>query len=283
MFYSPLRYPGGKRKLAAFIKDIITENNLLDGVYIEPFAGGASIALALLFEEYAKKIIINDIDRSIYAFWFSVLNHTDELCRMILDTNINITEWKKQKEVQYKKANANLLELGFSTFFLNRTNWSGIINGGVIGGKAQSGKWTLDVRFNKNDLIMRINKIAYYKERISIYNIDAIDLINNIDVNLPKNTLMYLDPPYYNKSQELYVNFYEHNDHVELRNIIKKNIKHRWILTYDNNNEILKIYKKFQPFEYRLNYSIYNKIKGKELMFFSKNCLFPKNSQIFIK
>ena len=88
-FYSPLRYPGGKGKLTDFFHAIIEENNLSDGYYVEPYAGGASVALSLLFNEYVSKIIINDFDRSIYAFWFSVLNETRKLCELILKTKVN--------------------------------------------------------------------------------------------------------------------------------------------------------------------------------------------------
>ncbi|HAY93871.1 DNA adenine methylase, partial [Shewanella sp.] len=79
-FYTPLRYPGGKGKLAYYLKALIQENNLLDCHYIEPFAGGAGVAFELLMQEYVRKVTINDIDPAIHAFWFSVLNHTDEFC-----------------------------------------------------------------------------------------------------------------------------------------------------------------------------------------------------------
>jgi len=97
-FNSPLRYPGGKSKLSRYIKEIIDKNKLNDGVYIEPFAGGAGLALNLLYNEYVSKIILNDLSKPIYSFWYSVINYNDELCNLILNTPLDLKEWKKQKK-----------------------------------------------------------------------------------------------------------------------------------------------------------------------------------------
>ena len=159
MHLSPLRYPGGKNRIANFIAQVCVDNRI-SGLYVEPYAGGASVALFLLFSNLVKRIIINDKDRSIYAFWYSVLHHTDKLCQMIIDTEVNVENWRKQKIVQSRKQYATLLELGFSTLFLNRTNRSGIISGGIIGGVDQTGEYKIDCRFNKVELIKRIRQIA---------------------------------------------------------------------------------------------------------------------------
>ncbi|MGO2346144.1 MAG: DNA adenine methylase, partial [Providencia sp.] len=151
MFYTPLRYPGGKGKLSYYIKSLIDENSLNDGVYIEPYAGGAGVALELLLQEYVRHVHINDIDIAIYSFWDSILNNTENFSRLVHDTIINIENWEKQKDILLNSGNHSTLEIGFATFFLNRTNRSGILKAGVIGGKTQSGKWKLDVRFNKNE------------------------------------------------------------------------------------------------------------------------------------
>ena len=183
MFYSPLRYPGGKRKLAKFIADICHENNVMDH-YVEPYAGGASVALYLLFNGYAKRVTINDLDKSIHAFWHTVLNHNDKLCDKIEKTPVTIENWKFVKKVQQNKDTASLFELGFSTFFLNRANYSGIINGGVLGGVNQDGKDLIDCRFNKKALIRRIVEIEKKKSQIDLYNMDAIELIKKIPTGI---------------------------------------------------------------------------------------------------
>ncbi|MDI9859642.1 DNA adenine methylase [Flectobacillus roseus] len=274
-FFSPLRYPGGKAKIADFFMSVFEENSLCDGVYIEPYAGGASVGLNLLFNEYASRIIINDLDKSIYAFWYSVLNETDNLCKLIFDNNVDIPQWKVQKDIQRNKENSSLLELGYSTFFLNRTNRSGIIRAGVIGGIEQSGDWKMDVRFNKNDLINRIQKIALYKDRIKLYNLDAVKLLKTLRNTLPENSLMYFDPPYYVKGKELYMNFFTHEDHSLIYNEIAKSENLKWIVTYDNVEEITNLYQNYRQLTYSLNYSAGNATKGKEVLIYSDNIILP--------
>lgn len=277
-FYSPLRYPGGKNKLAKFIA-LICEKNNINGHYVEPYAGGASVALFLLFNNYVKKITINDIDRSIYAFWHLVLNDSDKLCNLIKKTEVNIENWKIQKEIQKHRKTASLLELGFSTFFLNRTNMSGIINGGAIGGIKQQGEYKIDCRFNKEDLIKRIKKIAKYKSKINLYNIDALDLINNIQCKVKNSqTIFYFDPPYYLKGQSLYANYYKYDDHLEISNAIKKIRKSRWIISYDDVKDIKNLYKEFKKIEYSFFYMAYKPRSGNEVLFFDKNLIIPKVS-----
>lgn len=276
-FYSPLRYPGGKRKLANFIKDAIVQNGILGGTYIEPFAGGASVALHLLFNNYVEKVIINDIDRSIYSFWDCVLNDTKELCDRINDIDITVEEWEKQRIIQLNKENAALIDLAFSTFFLNRTNRSGIIKGGIIGGKEQSGNWKIDARFNKANLIQRIEKIATSKDKISVHCLDSMDLINSLSLEIDERTLIYFDPPYYNQGSTLYVNHFTHEDHVKLSDYIKK-LECKWILTYDETPEILGMYDGLERKVLTLSYTASNKTRGREMLAFSEKFIIPKGS-----
>lgn len=270
-FYSPLRYPGGKGKLVNYFKELFEENALKKGIYVEPYVGGASIALFLLIEGHASKIIINDIDKSIFAFWYSVLNYPERLCNLIKKTPVNLRTWKKQKQIQREKENQDLLTLGFSTFFLNRTNRSGILTAGAIGGKTQKGKWKINTRYNKKDLIKRIKKISYYADKIELYNIDAIELIKLLKQKLPKDTLIYLDPPYYNKGKELYLNHYVDSDHKKIAIEINKAKKQKWIITYDDAKLIKQLYKKNKNLKYSLSYSAGKSKKGNELMIFSDN------------
>ncbi|MBI2449582.1 DNA adenine methylase [Candidatus Pacearchaeota archaeon] len=269
-FYSPLRYPGGKAKLAKYFKNLILENNLKGGTYIEIYAGGASIALSLLIEGYASKAIINDKDKSIYALWHSILNHPRKLCTLIKRTPPTIESWKIQKNIQQSKDKSDLLTLGFSTLFLNRTNRSGIINAGVIGGLRQEGKWKIDARYNKESLISKIKLIAKYKKQIKLYRLDAIELINKIKNKLPKKSLIYLDPPYYYKGKELYMNYYDYENHKDVSEAIKKLTRLNWVITYDDVGPINDLYKGFDNYSYLLNYSAANSGKGREIIIFSK-------------
>ena len=270
-FLSPLRYPGGKAKVANFFQKIIVENNLLDGVYIEPYVGGASVALSLLFNEYVSRIIINDKDRSIYAFWYSVLFDTENLCRLIHDTPITMNSWYQQKDIQKNKETVELLDLGFSTFFMNRTNRSGILNAGVIGGNSQTGNYKIDARFKKDDLIRRIYRIAKYSGRISLYNEDAVLLTQQLIETLPEKSIFYFDPPYYVKGKGLYLNYYNDEDHRNIANMISQIINSKWIVTYDSVSFIMELYNNFRQQKFELNYSASNSGKGQEVMIFSNN------------
>lgn len=276
MYYSPLRYPGGKNKLSAFMAKICIENRI-NGHYVEPYSGGASVALFLLLEGFVQKITINDKDRSIYAFWYSVLNKTNQLCEMIEKTGVTVEEWKIQREIQNNKNKADLLELGFSTFFMNRTNRSGIITGGIMGGVNQDGNFLIDCRFNKQELIQRIKVIASRKKDIRLYKKDAIKLITKIQLESNKNNVIfYFDPPYYLKASSLYMNHYKKESHKEVSDAIKRIQNIRWIVSYDNVPEIKDLYSDCSSKEYTFKHTAYNIRTGKEVLFFSPDLKQPE-------
>lgn len=280
MFNSPLRYPGGKNKLAKFIA-LLCEKNDITGHYVEPYAGGASVALYLLFNGYVKEITINDQDRAIYAFWYSILNHTEKFCNKIKKTEVNINNWKRFKTIQKNKEKASLFELGFATFFLNRTNRSGIIDGGMIGGIEQKSNYSIDCRFNKQDLIERIKRIKLYKNKIHMFNLDALELINRIQKKSNKEgTIFYFDPPYYVKGPLLYMDHYAKDDHKKVAQKIKKIKNARWIVSYDNAPEIKKMYKGCKKKEYSLVHTAHKVHHGKEVLFFSKHLKIPQKVQL---
>jgi DNA adenine methylase len=275
-FFTPLRYPGGKGKIVGYIKEIINANKMLDGHYVEPFAGGAAVAIELLLQDYVTHIHINDLDRSIYAFWHSILEETDVFCDLIESTSVSIDEWFNQRAIQQTASDCDLLTLGFSTFFLNRCNRSGIIKAGVIGGKEQAGKWKLDARFNKADLLRRIKQIARFKSRISLHNLDVVDFLCLTIPIVPDNTLVYLDPPYYVKGKGLYANHFTHNDHEILGERVSAGLAgKKWIVSYDNEPEIAGIYERYQKLVYGLSYSAQARYQGSEIMFFSDALVIP--------
>jgi len=277
MFYSPLRYPGGKNKLSAFIAKICIDNNI-NGHYVEPYSGGASVALFLLLEGFVNKITINDKDRSIYAFWHTVLNKTEDLCKMIENANLTIEEWRKQKEIQLNKENEELLNLGFSTFYLNRTNRSGIINAGIMGGVLQNGNYLMDCRFNKKELIERIRKIAKRSDDIRVFNEDAIELIDKIEREaIDNNIVFYFDPPYYLKASTLYMNHYADETHREVSEKIKNINNIKWIVSYDNVPQIQELYSECDKKEYSFKHTAYSSRIGQEVLFFSSNIKQPEN------
>lgn len=276
-FYSPLRYPGGKGKVVNSIKKIIDANSLKGLEYAEPFAGGASVALSLLLDGYSQNIYINDKDRAIYAFWYSIINHKDEFVDMISSIPINMDSWFAQKQI-FEQHDSSLFKLGFATFFLNRTNRSGILKAGVIGGKNQSGKYSISERFHKENLIKRIELIHKVKDRIFLFNLDVIDFISEVSNVMTQNSVIYLDPPYYNKGKDLYMNHFQHIDHIVLKDYIETLDQYNWIVTYDNTPQINEIYQGIKKKFYNLNYSLINASKGQEVLFVKKNLIVPRDS-----
>jgi DNA adenine methylase len=274
--FTPFRYPGGKGKLAAYVKEIIRANNLYDGNYVEPYAGGAAVGLELLFQEYVATIHINDLSEPVYAFWKSVLHKTDDLCRLVRDTPLSVASWDKQKRIFSNPSDHSYLELGFATFFLNRTNRSGILNAGVIGGREQTGPWKIGARYNSDELIFRIRSIAGMRHRIHLTRNDALALLRYRVPRWGEKTLIYLDPPYYERGRELYYDYYKRADHERLANFIEKNMANRyWIVSYDNVAPINDLYRSFRSIVYSVGYSARESRKGREVMFFSPNMEIP--------
>lgn len=282
-YTTPLRYPGGKGKLAAFIKATVEENDLLDGHYVEPYAGGAAVALELLLHEYVRHIHINDISKPIFSFWKSVLVHTEQLCRKIRDAKLSVQNWDRQKAVIENAEEQDDLDLGFALFFLNRTNRSGILNGGIIGGRDQTGPWKIDARYNAPELIKRIEAIARLQNRIELTREDAYNLIKRLKASLPPKSLFYLDPPYYVKGKELYLNFYFHKDHLQIAKLVRSIHKQKWIVSYDNATEIRQLYRGCPSVTYGLRYSARESREGTEVMFFSESISVPEATRSMIK
>jgi DNA adenine methylase len=275
---SPLRYPGGKTVLAPFICELLYENKLQGGIYAEPYAGGAGAAINLLFSENVDEILINDADYCIYSFWKSILDQTKKLLKMVDDTSITIQEWKKQKKIYTNYEKYSRIKVGFATFFLNRCNRSGILmNAGPIGGKEQEGAWKIDARFNKENLKSRIERIALYKERIKVSNLDALRFIRTIVSKNPAvdKTLVYLDPPYYIKGSELYLNHYQKNDHGKVKSFLEKKHKFKWILSYDNVEPIRTLYKGMNQISFNLTYTAHIPKVGSELLIYNKSLKVP--------
>ena len=256
-------------------------NNLEGSTLYELYAGGAGASLQVLFSGLCNKIVLNDLDYHIYAFWYSILNRTDEFLKLVQDTKIDVDNWKVQKQVYDNLHEYDILKVGFSTFFLNRSNRSGILyKAGPIGGYDQSGNYKIDVRFNKSDLIKRIEKIAQLKNKIEIHNVESIEFLKNIFNDPYDEKFIFLDPPYYVQGENLYLSCYGDNDHVELKEILTKNKNSSWFLTYDNCERINELYADFRRSYLPMSYTLQIKRKAKEVMIFSDNMYLPKMLKI---
>jgi DNA adenine methylase len=276
--YTPLRYPGGKARFAPFITDIFQANGLTGGHYFEPYAGGAAVALELLFDGTASHVHINDLDAAIYDFWVSVTQHPDAILRLLHDTPVNMDQWMYWRAVMRGEIEVDQIERGFATLFMNRTNRSGILKGGVIGGRDQSGVYRIDARYKKDVLASRIERIARHAAHISVYREDALSLLRRCPEFLPSKAFIYLDPPYYVKGQGLYRNFYEHEDHERIARLLNgSRFTRRWIVSYDNVPQIQQMYSTARSLTYGLNYTAQSRYVGSEVMFFSSRLTVPDN------
>lgn len=280
MYYSPLRYPGGKGKLASFMEYMIDQLGHRGGTYIEPFAGGAGIAMELLLRNVVSRIVINDYDKAVWSFWKAILTETDRFVEEIRTVPLTVDEWQKQHEILVTQNDKYSFELGFAAFYLNRTNRSGIIKGGVIGGQEQAKDWKMDVRFKREELVTRIQRIAARKKDIKLYNKDVNSFIRNYVPLYEENALIYFDPPYFRKGQQLYMNFFNYKDHVRIEQEIREHVNCDWIITYDYEPQIEEIYHNYNLRLYDLNYSVSTKRKASELMIFKDGIFIPSDEEL---
>jgi DNA adenine methylase len=275
-YFSPLRYPGGKGKIAPFVRSLVAVNDLLGGHYVEPYAGGAGIGIELLSKQYVSHIYINDISRPLIAFWTSILEQTERFIRKVRDTRLTIAAWDRQKGILTCPNDHDDLALGFALFFLNRTSRSGILNGGIIGGRNQLGRWKIDARYNARALVDRIAAIARLADRIHVTRGDAVAFLRRKLGSLPSKTLIYLDPPYYVKGKDLYDDFYEASDHADIAAFVRQRIKRQqWIVSYDNVKPIRDLYAECPGISYRLGYSARDAREGSEVMYFAGGLTVP--------
>lgn len=273
--YSPLRYPGGKSKLYPFVAAVINKMESQHPVYIEPFAGGAGLALSLLFNGVVEEIVINDYDKAIYSMWKAILKQTDAFIELVRNTPVTVEEWYHQKDIYSTQSNRYSLELGFATFFLNRTNRSGILSAGPIGGYQQTGNYLINARFNKEDLIKRVQKIAKYKSKIHLYNHDIRSFIKSYVPKYLSRAFIYFDPPYYKKGKYLYKNFFDEKDHQDIHDLVV-GLECPWMVTYDNAPEIQKIYEELQAWQFDMVYGVANSGLNSEILFISDVSLLPE-------
>jgi DNA adenine methylase len=276
---SPLRYPGGKACLAPTLAAVLETNGMVRPSIAEPYAGGAGASLGLLLGEYAGSILINDLDYRVFALWWALLNHTEEFAERISSVPLSIAEWKRKREIYREPRRHRRFEVGFATFYLNRTNRSGIlVNGGPIGGINQSGKWRLNARFNRSTLVNRVLRIAAYRERIRISNLDASVFIRRLRSDHAfRNTFVYLDPPYYEKGSDLYFSSYTHSDHLSVSKAIRSLPGHHWAVTYDDVPEIRKMYRGYRLTPFCLRYTANSSRKGRELLITSRELRIPNS------
>lgn len=190
--------------------------------------------------------MINEKDPLLYSFWHSVFFNTEELCDLIYSTPITLENWYKM--AKYRNPDylhdKSIVEIGFACLFLNRTNFSGILNANMLGGIEQKSAYKIDCRFNKKNIIKLINDISKMKDNVEVYNLDAINFMKS---KVPKiyrgHSFVYLDPPYYQQGKKLYRYYYEDDEHRALSEYILKQ-PFNWLISYDKHEFIENLYSK---------------------------------------
>lgn len=264
---SPLRYPGGKSALYARLREVIRSNGLAGCTYVEPYAGGAGAGLGLLVTGQVARVVINDLDPAIAAFWKLVATEPDVLRARIQAARLNPKEWAKQREAYLRADRSDYHTLGYATFYLNRTSRSGVLNAGPIGGHDQTGNYKIDARFNRENLCERIRILSLYAERIVVTSIDGKDLIKKYAARA--NTFIYADPPYFEKARGLYMNAFSPADHEALAAVLNCHAKRSWVLTYDNSPQVAELYPGRRRYEFELYYSAHRARRAKEVVVLS--------------
>lgn len=231
----------------------------------EPFAGGAGASLTLLYLDEMHKIYINDADPAIHDFWWCLVYRSKAFLKKLSETRVSMAEWRRQRDIYRNPGRASRIRRGFAAFYLNRCNHSGILlNGGPIGGIKQAGKWKLNARFNKFELRRRCEKVAEHRKRIVVSGEDGINFLDRIDAD---KTMLFLDPPYFNKGSTLYLDTFDEKKHRELSDCLHEMRDETWVLTYDDCPQVRAMYRgwaSIRPFF--LSYTANRRFRGREVL-----------------
>ena len=266
---SPLRYPGGKSSLSAFLGQAIERAEIEGVTYVEPFAGGAGAAITLLLQERVDRVVINDLDPAVYSFWRAVTEEGPRFTTNVRTVPLTLDEWRAQKQIYAagRGVGEYSFDLGFSFFYLNRTNRSGVLNAGVIGGQQQSGRYKIDARFNRERLATRIQSISNLRDKIIVSSRDGRAIIEEYATS--PNAFLYVDPPYVQMGGSLYLNSFTEADHTFLAMCLNRNASANWVLTYDDTKLIRDLYQDRYQETFSLIYSARNMGVATELMVLS--------------
>lgn len=255
-FLNPLRYPGSKSAFIDDFSELVRSNNLSGLEIVEPYAGSASISLGLLFKGLVSSATLVERDPLVYSFWYCVFNRTTELVQAIKDLDVSLDTWHKL--TKYRDLDGvdgeDVLALGVAGLFFNRTNFSGVLHAGPIGGQSQGSAYAVDCRFNKADLIKRIETVSSLADRISVHFGDAIQTLEKANGEDNENRFFYVDPPYYKQGRKLYRYHYSLSQHKDLANALSQ-ANFRWILSYDNHPVIEHFYSDFIQISTGFRYS----------------------------
>lgn len=243
---SPLRYPGGKRKLAPLIADLISKTRVRPNLFVEPFAGGASVSISLLEADYVDNIALADADPLVASFWETVFSdRADTLADMIYDADVSLDQWKSLKGSESAPGIAS----AFKCLFLNRTSFSGSLHrkAGPIGGMSQMSDYKIGCRFNQGKLAERVLELSRLRHRVRFVRNESYAKTvrdvrrTSIFRDSPEKVFWYLDPPFFAKADKLYRCHFDRVDHEGLARSVE-DIPGNWLLSYDSHADAHALY-----------------------------------------
>lgn len=239
---SSLRYPGSKRRLVGYIREALQANELKPSLYVEPFVGGASVALQLMQDGLVSKVILVDRDPWIASFWHTVFFDTDWLVQQVETMEVTLEKWQQFKQ----STPTTIRDQALTGFYLNRTSFSGILEAkaGPLGGKSQKSDYKIDCRFPRETLVRRIEQAAAHREKVhAVWNCSweaGVAKIRDAQQagNLPtQDVFFYFDPPFFEKAEDLYRFYFVEDDHKALRDFLLR-LEDKWILSYDSADQV---------------------------------------------
>jgi DNA adenine methylase len=240
---SPLRYPGGKRRLVPYLAAALAENNLRPDLFVEPYAGGASVSLELLHLDFAGRAVIGDLDPMVNAFWETVVTDVDWLCEQVESVPLSLSEWERMKKTRFRSRRS----LALACLYLNRTSFNGALHNsaGPIGGRAQTSEYDIGCRFPRARLVGRLRACAELADRIDVVPAqDAMVTVREARERARHDELsafFYLDPPFWAKSKFLYRRSFTELAHERLADQLHW-LQDQFLLSYDPAPEIVDLY-----------------------------------------
>jgi DNA adenine methylase len=156
----------------------------------------------------------------------------------------------------------NVVDLGLACLFYNRSNFSGILAAGPIGGMEQKSVYTIDCRTNKDEIIVRLLAAATFANAVDVRHCDAAEYL--LDKH-GGNRIFYVDPPYFVKGELLYRHFYKMGDHKRLASSLSS-LNQPWFLSYDVHHVIEYLYEGFHINKLSFRYSAHSPKNHDELL-----------------
>ena len=244
---SPFRYPGGKTWFVPAFRQWMHSLEKKPEVLVEPFAGGATIALTAVCEGWTDHAVLIELDPDVAAVW-QVVTSGDAplLAEIILGFDLNV------EAVKAELANTpqNTLQQAFQTILRNRTFHGGILAAGsglIKSGEAGKG---ISSRWYPHTLAKRFLTLHAVRQRLTVLCSDALQSAKIYQQD--PACVFFVDPPYTaggKKAGRRLYSFFD-LDHAALFEFCA-NIAGDFVMTYDNADEVIAL-AKCQNFQTKL-------------------------------